>query len=344
MTYKWVDKIDLFNNFFPMSENQEKPIVKQWDETNNESWAETIEDTKQQLAEIYLNFLDQQKGGILATGASLGVNLNPLKKDALEYLTAETNVKEKKDILSKLRKNIKKKSIEKISWWTFLEYNKTSLNKMKALIDQYKNDQKKLQELMTQIQAGTDPTIETTIPNSENKPSVDDNKKLSEIAPWAAVVANTWILARETKDKGNYMKPIEGKDAQITSKFGKRTDPITGEKDKQHNGIDITMPKKTPIHSIASGKVIKSEWDTNGGGNYISIQWDDGKVYSYLHLYRQSNLDVWDTVKAGDEIGKVGSTGKSTWPHLHVTIKENDIPVDPLAALPQVFDGYTMKG
>jgi len=115
---------------------------------------------------------------------------------------------------------------------------------------------------------------------------------------------------------------------------------VTGEKNKQHNGLDIAAPDKTPIHSIVSGKVIKNEEDNNGWGNYISIQWDDGKVYSYLHLHNLSDKKVGDRINAGDEIGKVGSTGKSTWPHLHISIKENDKPVDPLAVLPEVFDDY----
>ena len=151
-----------------MVENQETPQTPPSHNSTPESSTETIEDTKQQLAEAYLNFLDKQKGGILATTAWLGVNLNPLQKEALEYLTTETTTKDKKDIFETIRKNIKKKSIEQISGWTILAYDKTSLSKMKALIMQNKNDQAKLQELMAQIQAGTDPTIETKNENTLN--------------------------------------------------------------------------------------------------------------------------------------------------------------------------------
>ena len=118
-----------------------------------------LEDIKQQLAEAYLNFLDQQKWGILATGAGLGININPLKKDAVDYLTTEGISSNKKNIFSKFKENLKKKLIEKVTWWTMLAYDKASLNKMKSLIMQNKDDQSKLQALMRQIAEGVDPTL-----------------------------------------------------------------------------------------------------------------------------------------------------------------------------------------
>lgn len=340
-----------------MSEDQEK--------IKTESWAETIEDTKTQLAEMYLNFLDKQKWWLMATWASLGVNLNPLQKDAVEYLTSEAA--EEEDILSKIGKNIKEKLIEKVTEWTFLEYNKANLTKMKSLIMQYKGDQAKLQELMKQIEEGKDPTAES-LPNiapteqqqslqqqkSEEPPLAENNWTVlpsEELTPNVpvppAVIAGAavvWagVVAVEKVDKLTYNEPLKGRDVKITSEFGKRTNPITWEPWQMHYGIDIAMPKKTPIHSIVSGKVIENARDKKWWGNYIVIEWDDGRKYSYLHLNNRSDLQIDTIVKTGDVIGKVGSTWKSTWPHLHLTIKENDKPVDPLAALPQVFENYTM--
>lgn len=317
-----------------MSEEKEKntPETSDKEEAGEK---ETIEDTKTQLAEMYLNFLDKQKGGILGTAAWMGANFNPNQKAAIEYLTAEKKLKEKTSIFANLEKNMKSKFMEKLTWWTMLEYDKKSLAKMKALITQYKDDQNKLQELMTQIQEGTDPTM-------ENLPIESSKQDTKEIATaWVATVTSG-IVASEIYDKKKYREPIESSDAKITSKFGKRTDPVTGEKNHQHNGIDIAMPKNTPVHSIVSGKVIENKRDAHGWGNYIAIQWDDGKIYSYLHLNTISDKKVGTIIQAGDEIGKVGSTGKSTWPHLHITIKENDKPIDPLAALPEVFEWYTM--
>ncbi|EKD25322.1 MAG: m23 peptidase protein [uncultured bacterium (gcode 4)] len=327
-----------------MSVEQPKTTPETWpDSKSKESWEATIEATKEQLAEAYLNFLDQQKWGLLATGAGMGVNLNPLQKDAMEYLTTEKSVSDKKDIFSNIGKKIKEKFMEKITWWTMLAYDKKSLNKMKALIIENKDNQKNLQDLILAIKDGIDPITVKQVSTQAVE------KQPSNAAPWDVAVATwalvTWAVAAdatvERHKKIEYKEPIEGSDIKITSEFGERTDPITWEKKKQHNGIDIAIPEKTPVHSIVSGKVIKSERDVKGWWNYIAIQWDDGKTYSYLHLYKPSDLEVGESVNAGDIIWKVGSTGHSTWPHLHLTIKENDKPVDPLVVLPDVFDRYT---
>jgi len=151
--------------------------------TGEESWETTIEDTKQQLAEAYLDFLDKQKWGVLYYHNG---------KDALEYLTTETTGKDKKDILWTFLKNVTNRSIEKISWWTVMEYDKASLAKMKALITQYKNDQTKLQELMAQIQAGTDPTVTEIITPTKSKTTTE------VVATWAVVA---WATAVESAEK-----------------------------------------------------------------------------------------------------------------------------------------------
>ena len=328
-----------------MTNELETPTPESSDETMPESWETTIEDTKTELAEMYLNFLDKQKWGLLATSAGLGVNLNPFQKDAIEYLTTEKTVKDE-DMFDKIGKNIKKKLMEKISEWTLLEYDKASLAKMKALILQYKDNQTKLQELMVKIQEGIDPTvIEQTSPTIEHA-STSTDTPTPDLTNTAAVVWTTAVAASnvavEKYDKDKYELPIKDNDAEITSKFGKRTDPVTWEKGKQHDGIDISAPKKTPIHSVVSGKVLYNQRDSKGWGNYISIQWDDGKIYSYLHLHKRSSRKVGDVVQAGDIIGEVDYTRKSTWPHLHLAIKENNVAIDPLAALPEVFEEYKM--
>ncbi len=178
-----------------MSDEVQTEVTPETAWTDTETEVTTIEETKQELAEAYLNFLDQQKWGMLATSAGLGVSLNPLQKDAIKYLTTATK-KEKTDIFATIGKNIKKKFIEKITWWTLLEYNKTSLNKMKALITQYKDNQAKLQELMVQIQEGTDPTTitETTKPTESTPTSTTATTETTPIVTPAAV-AVVWAGA-----------------------------------------------------------------------------------------------------------------------------------------------------
>lgn len=295
----------LYNYLLTMTE-QEKHIPETSDENTQSETKETIEDTKSQLAQMYLNFLDQQKGGILATGAGLGVNLNPLQKDAIEYLTTDANGKEKKDILSILRKNIKKKSIEKISWWTFLEYDKTSLAKMKALITQYKNDQAKLQELMAQIQAGTDPT------------SVEENTKKSTDQTIVPVIVPETVSENIEKKKV-YAFPLPGD--LVTSPKGPR-------RGIEHNGIDIGWKEKD-IKSIGNG-IVESVWFGsekewfNGYGNYVVVKLDTGDRVLYGHMKKLSSLKVNDPIKAWEVIWIMGDTWHSTGTHLHLEIRKWD--------------------
>lgn len=332
-----------------MTTEQEKTIPEA---PKVDSWETTIETTKQELASAYVDFLDKQKGWILATAAGFGANFNPLKQEAVDYLLNTAAPKTKKagtafeQIIANVEKNLdnkaktfKKETIEKVTWRTISEYDQTSLNNMKALIIQYKDDQTKLQELMAQIQDGTDPTLDQTIASNADK-TANVIEWTTVVGAGAGVIA-TWAVV-ENYDKSKYKDPVETNNAKITSKFGKRKDPVTWKENVQHNGIDISAPKSTPIHSIVAGKVIEKKRDSNGWGNYISIQWDDGRVYSYLHMKESSDLKAGDMVKAGDKIGDVGSTGKSTWPHLHISVKENNKPVDPMAALPEVFDDYKM--
>jgi murein DD-endopeptidase MepM/ murein hydrolase activator NlpD len=295
------------------SEIQKSPIEKTTPEAQ-----ETIQDTKQQLAEMYLDFLDKQKWGILATGAGLGINLNPLKKNAIEFLTTETTVKEKKDIFSTIGKNIKKKFIEKFTWWTMLEYDKTSLNKMKALITQYKDDQTKLQALMTQIEEGVDPTVVALATTTA--------------VATAATIADKPVVP-DIATKAEYQAPFDAavKNLTITSGFGLRTNPVTWEKDSPHYWMDLSAALWTPIHPIENGKVIANTRDKDAG-NMITITSEDWRTFSYLHMKEASIYKVGEQVTTKDVIGNIGSTGKSTWPHLHLAEKNKDGEfVNPLA-------------
>ena len=106
---------------------------------------------------------------------------------------------------------------------------------------------------------------------------------------------------------------------KITSRFGWRIHPILGY-EKFHNGIDIGMPAGTEIHACATGKVITATY-SNTAGNYVVIQDATGYTTHYMHM-TSYNVSVGQEVKHGDVIGKVGSTGRSTGPHLHLGVKD----------------------
>ena len=134
----------------------------------------------------------------------------------------------------------------------------------------------------------------------------------------------------------DFCSPIAGA-YSITSRFGPRTHPVTGETRKQHNGIDFGAPNGTQVFAIADGTVVtvRRAFEGSTAGEYITLEHDgtDSIAYSrYLHLYEGStnHLNVGDTVEKGQEIGKVGNTGRSTGNHLHFELQdENSASFDP---------------
>ena len=119
------------------------------------------------------------------------------------------------------------------------------------------------------------------------------------------------------------------KNYALTSRFGWRTHPVTGEPDTFHYGIDLGAAQGTPIYATRDGKVRVTAYQENGAGWYVSIDHYDGYISVYMHM---THYIVYpgQRVKAGDIIGYVGSTGKSTGPHLHFGIAYKGTYVDPL--------------
>ncbi len=117
--------------------------------------------------------------------------------------------------------------------------------------------------------------------------------------------------------------PVDGK---ITSGFGQRKDPITGEI-RVHKGLDIAARRNTEIYPIAPGRVIYSG-SLKGYGNIVIIRHKDGIVTRYAHNER--NLVHTGEYVGGDRpIGLVGSSGRSTGPHLHFEVLRDGRNVDP---------------
>ena len=105
----------------------------------------------------------------------------------------------------------------------------------------------------------------------------------------------------------------------ITSMWGNRPNPFGGGNTENHGGVDIAAPEGTPIGSATSGKVYTAGW-VSGFGNAVYIQGDNGKKYIYGHMVRTPVVKSGQTVKAGQVIGYVGSTGRSTGNHLHFQV------------------------
>ena len=116
----------------------------------------------------------------------------------------------------------------------------------------------------------------------------------------------------------------------LTDGFGRRTDPFTGELG-QHQGLDIAGDKGQPVYSTADG-VVQSASYVNEFGNLVVISHDFGLTTRYGHLSRAA-VKSGDRVSRGDVVGYIGSTGRSTGPHLHYEVWANGAPLDPLRLL-----------
>ena len=111
--------------------------------------------------------------------------------------------------------------------------------------------------------------------------------------------------------------PING--ARLSSKFGMRKHPIDGY-NKMHRGTDFAAPMGTPIMASGDGVVLKASW-CGGGGNCVKIKHNSSYSTVYAHLSKfAANIKKGKRVKQGQTIGFVGSTGKSTGPHLHYEV------------------------
>ena len=120
--------------------------------------------------------------------------------------------------------------------------------------------------------------------------------------------------------------PING--ARLSSNYGMRKHPILGY-DKMHKGVDFAAPTGTPIFAAGNG-VVEFAGRNGGYGNYIRIRHDSTYKTAYAHLNGfKKGIYGGVRVKQGDIIGFVGSTGKSTGPHLHYEIIVNGKQVNP---------------
>jgi murein DD-endopeptidase MepM/ murein hydrolase activator NlpD len=120
-------------------------------------------------------------------------------------------------------------------------------------------------------------------------------------------------------------KPVDG-EAEPSSGYGERSDPFTGSP-ALHTGLDLHGESGDPVRATADGTVTAAGW-TGGYGKVVDIDHGNGIVTRYGHL-SAIEVNVGQTIRNGQLIGRVGSTGRSTGPHLHYETRVRGKPVDP---------------
>ena len=141
----------------------------------------------------------------------------------------------------------------------------------------------------------------------------------SDRAPIGAVTT-----ARPTRTSIPSRNPLQG--AALTSGFGMRTHPVLGGR-RGHKGIDLSSPTGTPIYAPADATVSRADWFSSYG-LYVSLEHGADIQTRYGHMSRL-NVAAGQQVKKGDIIGYVGSTGRSTGPHLHYEVRIAGRAVNP---------------
>lgn len=115
---------------------------------------------------------------------------------------------------------------------------------------------------------------------------------------------------------------------RVASGFGYRIDPIY-KTPKMHTGIDFTAATGTPIYATGDGAVVEAGYDNGGYGNNVVLNHGYGYQTLYGHM-KKIKVRVGDRIKRGEVIGWIGSTGKSTGPHLHYEVIKNGEKIDPI--------------
>ena len=133
--------------------------------------------------------------------------------------------------------------------------------------------------------------------------------------------------------ESGFLWPLNASYNVLTSLYGPRRHPVTG-KPNNHTGIDIPAPKGTKIMAAKSGVVVTSTYN-NSYGNYVVVAHSDGTSTLYAHMSKRS-VSEGQTVRQGDKLGEVGTTGSSTGNHLHFEFRVNGTRKDALDYYPSL--------
>lgn len=202
-------------------------------------------------------------------------------------------------------------------------------------IDSYGTSQKELQkQLEERSEYARQKKLEFEADEAKYKSQL--SAKSSEMAKMQAEIQAYYAEQRrngntQKYEGGTFFLPLPAGSYRISSEYANRISPITG-KPENHNGLDMAAPGGTDIYAAAGGTVIDSRYSSSWG-NVIQIDHGGGLVTLYAHCsYR--GVQKGQTVSKGQFIGRVGTTGWSTGNHLHFTVYENGVAVNPRKYLP----------
>lgn len=193
------------------------------------------------------------------------------------------------------------------------------INGAQTEIDQMEGDLEASKKIVEELEA-----IERKRKEEEERKRKEEEerrKKAEEAGQKIELPVNT----SPKYEGGQFKWPVPGY-YNISSGFYDRVNPVTG-KWESHSGIDIPAPTGTPIYAACGGTVAWA-YSSATAGNWVGIDHGNGLYTVYMHMSKFS-VSEGDVVQAGDVIGAVGSTGQSTGPHLHFSVRLNGKYVNP---------------
>ena len=207
-----------------------------------------------------------------------------------------------------------------------VEAHKKEIDAQKAALAEKKTEldaqQKEAEELMKQIQADE-------AAYKAKQAEIDLQMAQARAQLDALISQNTSNSKSTAYYGGSFGWPTPGY-KRITSPYGNRTYTYQGKKVSSfHKGIDIGAPTGAKIIASNGGKVVTSSYNANGYGNYVIIDHGGGKMTVYGHMSKRG-VSVGQSVTKAQQIGLVGSTGRSTGPHLHFEIHINGTAANPM--------------
>lgn len=191
----------------------------------------------------------------------------------------------------------------------------------------------------------TDPEVQASIEQVGMSPVMDDistehgaswsaeglgreldmmTQQLSEQKDWFAML--DLVLTKRTGVEASLPTYMPVNYPYLSSSFGWRRNPVTG-RHTMHEGLDFAAPKGTPIYAASGGVVTQARYAT-GYGKLVEISHGNGLITRYAHA-SSFNVKVGDLVEKGQQIARVGSTGRSTGSHLHFEVRMAGHPLDP---------------
>jgi murein DD-endopeptidase MepM/ murein hydrolase activator NlpD len=176
------------------------------------------------------------------------------------------------------------------------------------------------------LQYSGEPTISIDVPAPKSKTfkSVPSTQAYNATGAEGELYHPGDVPSRTGETTIGFSWPAAG---TLTSRFGRRWG-------RMHKGIDIAGPIGTPINAAADGTVVFAGWSSGGYGNLVEVRHNDGTTTRYGHNSRLS-VNVGQSVRQGQQVAEMGSTGHSTGSHLHFEIRPNGgDAVNPIAHLP----------